>query len=105
VPLPGPADNSIPHGDEDITNNVLYEPRSFGPMHVHGVWKASEWGPVSTREDCNFCSVFDNARWACVIIMSVCHLITFELHDRLKKSAMNIIPLEGTPVHSVLAVK
>jgi hypothetical protein len=51
VPFPGPADNSIPHGDEDITNNVLYEPRAFGPTHIHGVWKASEWGPVSMRRD------------------------------------------------------
>ncbi|PNF33449.1 hypothetical protein B7P43_G03351 [Cryptotermes secundus] len=47
VPFPGAADNSIPHGDEDITNNVLYEPGAFGPTHIHGVWKASEWGPCS----------------------------------------------------------
>jgi hypothetical protein len=48
MPLPAPADNSILHGDEDITNNVLYEPRTFRPMYTRGVWKASEWGPVST---------------------------------------------------------
>lgn len=46
VPLPGQGDNSVLHGDEDITNSVLYEPRTFTPMR--GAWKASEWGPVST---------------------------------------------------------
>lgn len=46
MPFPGPADNLIPRGDEDITNSVIYEPRTYTP--VHGVWKASEWGPVST---------------------------------------------------------
>lgn len=44
VPLP---DNSIPHGDDDITNNVLDDPGTFGRSHIRGVWKASEWGPVS----------------------------------------------------------
>lgn len=46
VPFPGPADNSVLHGDEDMTNNVIYEPRTFTP--VRGVWKASDWGSVST---------------------------------------------------------
>jgi hypothetical protein len=44
VPL---ADNSIPHGDDDITNNVLDDQGTFGRSHIQGVWKASEWGPVS----------------------------------------------------------
>jgi len=44
VPLP---DNSIPHGDEEITNNVLDDPGTFDQSHIRGVWKASEWGPVS----------------------------------------------------------
>ena len=42
TPLPLP-DNTIPHGDEDSNNEVIETHR----FSVVGVWKTSEWGPVS----------------------------------------------------------